>query len=41
MYVERSTAAQGQYNCQKLVRVALDPITYKILVTGTSDWSCH
>jgi hypothetical protein len=41
MYVERSTAAQGRYDCQKYVRVALDPITYKILVTGTSPWACH
>jgi hypothetical protein len=41
MYVERSTAAQGRYACQKLVRVALDPISYKILVTGTSEWNCH
>lgn len=41
MYVERSTAAQGRYACQKLVRVALDPITYRILVTGNSAWSCQ
>jgi hypothetical protein len=41
MYVERSTPAQGRYDCQKLVRVALDPITYRILVTGTSAWNCH
>ena len=41
MYNERSTPAQGRYACQKLVRVVLDPITYKIVVTGTSDWSCH
>ncbi len=41
MYVERSTAAQGDYDCQKLVRVVLDPITYKIVVTGTSNWACH
>ena len=41
MYVERSTPAQGRYACQKLVRVVLDPITYKILVTGTSNWDCH
>jgi hypothetical protein len=41
MYVERSTAAQGRYACQKLVRVALDPISYRIVVTGTSPWNCH
>ena len=41
MYVERDTAAQGRYACRKYVRVVLDPITYKILVTGTSNWDCH
>jgi hypothetical protein len=41
MYVERSTPAQGRYACRKYVRVVLDPITYKILVTGTSNWDCH
>jgi hypothetical protein len=41
MYVERSTPSQGRYACRKLVRVALDPIDYKILVTGTSPWACH
>jgi hypothetical protein len=41
MFNERSTAGQGRYACQKYVRVVLDPITYKILVTGTSGWACH
>lgn len=41
MYNERSTPAQGRYACRKYVRVVLDPITYKILVTGTSNWDCH
>jgi hypothetical protein len=40
MYVERSTPGQGRYSCKKLVRVALDPITYRVLVTGNSDWAC-
>jgi hypothetical protein len=41
MFVDRSTPAQGRYTCQKLVRVALDPATVKILVTGSSRWACH
>ena len=41
MYVERSTPSQGRYACQKYVRVVLDPITYKVVVTGTSNWACH
>jgi hypothetical protein len=41
MYVERSTPGQGRYACRKYVRVVLDPINYKILVTGTSNWDCH
>ena len=38
--LERATAAQGDYSCTKLVRVALDPY-YRPVVTGTSDFSCH
>jgi hypothetical protein len=41
MFVERSTPSQGRYGCQKLVRVILDPITGRIVVTGTSSWACH
>jgi hypothetical protein len=41
MYNERSTAAQGRYACSKYVRVILDPITFKVIVTGNSGWSCH
>src|SRR5262249_32816674 len=41
IYVERSTRAQGRYACQKLVRVALAPIPYRIVVTGTTSWNCR
>ena len=41
MYVERATNGQGRYAYHKYVRVVLDPITYKILVTGNSNWDCH
>lgn len=40
MFVERDTAGQGRYSCKKLVRVVLDPIDYRVVVTGNSDWSC-
>jgi hypothetical protein len=40
IFDERSTSAQGRYDCQRLVRVALDPATYRILVTGQSKWTC-
>jgi hypothetical protein len=41
MFVERSTPAQGRYTCRKLVRVALDPAAVKILITGSSRWTCR
>jgi len=41
IFDERSTEAQGRYDCQKLVRVALDPITYRVLVTGQGSWQCQ
>jgi hypothetical protein len=41
MFVERSTPFQGRYGCQKLVRVVLDPGTDKIVVAGTSSWTCR
>jgi hypothetical protein len=40
IYDERNTESQGRYDCQKLVRVALDPITYRVLVTGQGPWQC-
>jgi hypothetical protein len=40
IFDERSTEAQGKYDCTRLVRVVLDPVTYRIVVTGTSDWQC-
>jgi hypothetical protein len=40
IFDERSTSAQGKYDCQRLVRVALNPVDYRIQVTGQSNWSC-
>jgi hypothetical protein len=40
IFDERSTEAQGKYDCTRLVRVVLDPVTYRIVVTGTSPWEC-
>jgi hypothetical protein len=37
---ERSTEAQGKYQCSRLIRVALDPNTYRIQVTGLGRWEC-
>jgi hypothetical protein len=39
-YLDRETAAQGDYTCTKLVRVALAP-DYRPVITGTGDFSCH
>lgn len=40
IFDERSTEAQGNYHCTRLVRIALDPVTYRIVVTGQADWQC-
>ena len=40
IFDERSTEAQGRYSCTRLIRVALDPVTYRIVVTGQGSWSC-
>lgn len=40
IFDRRETDAQGRYTCTRLVRLALDPRTRRIPVTGVSDWSC-
>lgn len=40
IFDERSTVAQGKYECSRLIRVALDPYTYRIQVTGLGSWHC-
>jgi hypothetical protein len=40
IFDERSTEAQGKYDCTRLVRVVLDPVTYRIVVTGQAPWQC-
>lgn len=40
IFDERDTEAQGRYHCTKLVRVALDPVTYRIVITGQGEWQC-
>jgi len=40
IFDERSTETQGKYHCTRLVRVALDPVSYRIVVTGQADWQC-
>lgn len=40
IFDERSTEAQGKYECNRLIRVALDPVTFRIQVTGLGPWHC-
>lgn len=37
---ERDTEVQGRYECNRLVRVALDPVTFRVVVTGQGPWHC-
>jgi hypothetical protein len=40
IFDERRTEAQGKYECNRLIRVALDPHTGRIPVTGLGPWHC-
>lgn len=40
IFDERDTAAQGKYTCDKLIRVAVDLSTYRVLVTGNGPYHC-
>lgn len=40
IFDERNTEAQGKYTCTRRVRVALDPYTYQVKVTGVAAWQC-
>lgn len=40
IFDERDTDVQGRYECTRLVRVVVDPYTYRIVVTGQSPWQC-
>jgi hypothetical protein len=39
-YLRRDTKVQGSYRCSRLVRLALDPKTHRVPVTGVGRWSC-
>jgi hypothetical protein len=40
IFDERDTDAQGKYECNRLIRVALDPNSFRIQVTGLGPWHC-
>ena len=40
IFDERSTESQGKYECNRLIRVALDPNTFRVVVTGLGPWHC-
>ena len=40
IFDERHTEVQGKYSCTRLIRVALDPVTIRIKVTGLGHWQC-
>jgi hypothetical protein len=40
IFDERHTEAQGRYRCDRLVRLAIDPDTHRIPVTGLGRWHC-
>jgi hypothetical protein len=40
IFDERETRRQGQYRCNRLIRVTLDPETGRMPVTGLGRWHC-
>ncbi len=40
IFDHRKTEEQGNFVCTRLVRMALQPPSPKIRVTGLSDWTC-
>jgi hypothetical protein len=40
IFDERDTAVQGRYLCRRTIRVALDPASGRIPVTGLGRWHC-
>jgi hypothetical protein len=40
VFDERDTRAQGRYECSRLIRVALDPASGRVPVTGLGRWQC-
>jgi hypothetical protein len=40
IFDERDTRAQGRYECSRLIRVALEPRTGRVPVTGLGRWHC-
>jgi hypothetical protein len=40
VFDERKTHVQGRYECSRLIRVALDPASGRVPVTGLGRWQC-
>lgn len=40
IYDHRKTEEQGSFICTRLVRLALEPGSGRVPVTGVSDWDC-
>ena len=40
IFDHRKTDEQGNFVCTRLVRLALDPRTHRIPVTGVGNWDC-
>ena len=40
IFDERDTRAQGRYECSRLIRVALDPASGRVPITGLGRWHC-
>ena len=40
IFLRRKTPAQGHYECSRLARLAIDPKTHRVPITGLGRWQC-
>jgi hypothetical protein len=40
IFDERRTRVQNRYRCERLIRLALDPRTRRVPITGLGRWHC-
>jgi hypothetical protein len=40
IHLGRKTGAQGRYECSRLIRLAIEPKTHRVPVTGVGRWQC-
>jgi hypothetical protein len=40
IFLRRKTPVQGKYECTRLIRLAIEPKSHRVPVTGVGRWHC-